>query len=146
MQLIPVISFLTTFWSNTHSLKCFFLYMALLTTLLMKLIFNPQRRQYYLKIMPKVSLPARAFSLKNTIEFFVNKCQSIKQIQWVMIKSKDRKVTASITYLNIVTYTVVIVVENTFSSLLPLGRYCPLTTLSSYIVFKFPFIPLHLRI
>ena len=48
-----------------------------------------------------------------------------------LTKSKNSIVTTSTTYLNIVTFPV-IVIEGTFSSL-PLGRYLlPLTTLNRY--------------
>ena len=56
----------------------------------------------------------------------------IQRIQWIMTKSKNSIVTSSTTYLNIVTFPV-IVIESTFS-LLHMGRYLlPLTTLNGYL-------------
>ena len=50
-----------------------------------------------------------------------NECHWIQRIQWIMTRSKNSTVTTSITYLDIVTFPV-IVIGSTFS-LLPLGRY-----------------------
>ena len=69
---------------------------------------------------------------KTPIEFFLNECHWIQRFQWIMTKSKNSIVTTGTTYLDIVTFPV-IVVESTFS-LLPMGRYLlPLTTLNRYL-------------
>ena len=59
-------------------------------------------------------------------------CYWIQKIQWIITKSKNSVVTTSTTYLDKVTFSV-IVVESTFS-LLPLGRYLlPLATWNRYL-------------
>ena len=71
-----------------------------------------------------------------SIEFFLNEYHWIQWIQGIMTKSKNSIVTISTTYLDIVTFPV-IVIESTFSLLhvhVPLGRYLlPLTTLNRYL-------------
>ena len=65
----------------------------------------------------------------DTLEFFLNECHWILQIQWIRTKSKNSSVTTSTTYLDIVTFSV----ESTFS-LLPQSRYLlPLATLNRYL-------------
>ena len=42
-----------------------------------------------------------------TIEFFLNECHWIQQIQWIMTKSKNTIVTTSTAYLYVVMFTVI---------------------------------------